>query len=221
MKTYVVIDVEMCRVQKAYGGKAYPYSNEIIQIGAVMMDESYQMIEEFSTYVCPVYGKVDCFIKNLTGITEKDVRTAPSLEEALRSMLLWIGDREVSFYAWSDTDYFQIRREIRAKGMDAAEMAVYTNPDNWIDYQKTIEKRFKLGRLISLPDALDLAELDQEGRLHDGLVDAYNTARIITEIELHPDKKYALERFRQKEEARKPLGYSLGGLLQGLFQESA
>ena len=39
MKANVVIDIEMCIVQKEYLWKDYPYEHEIIQIGAVMMDE--------------------------------------------------------------------------------------------------------------------------------------------------------------------------------------
>ena len=37
MKVKIVIDVEMCLVQKSYEWKDYPYEHEIIQIGAVMM----------------------------------------------------------------------------------------------------------------------------------------------------------------------------------------
>lgn len=35
---YLVIDLEMCRVKKLYR-KTYKYASEIIQIGAVLLDE--------------------------------------------------------------------------------------------------------------------------------------------------------------------------------------
>ena len=38
---YVVIDLEMCHVPKTYRSKNYKYASEIIQIGAVMLDQNY------------------------------------------------------------------------------------------------------------------------------------------------------------------------------------
>lgn len=221
MKAYVVIDVEMCKVQKSYRWKNYRYASEIIQIGAVMMNEEYEMIGEFSTFVCPQYGKIDYFIRNLTGITEKDVRTAPSLEDALRSLLLWIGKRDVTFFSWSEMDYYQIRGEILSKGLSEDEMSVFLDKERWTDYQKTVNERFELGRALSLRDALKLSELDQEGRLHDGLVDAYNTARMIAKLELHPEYRFELDKLREEEQESEPLCTSLGSLLQGLNLEVA
>ncbi len=214
MKTYVVIDVEMCRVQKSYACKGYRYANEIIQIGAVMMNEYYKQIGEFSSYVYPLYGKIDNFIEDLTGIGEWDVREAPMLEEVLRSMLLWIGNRDVTFYSWSETDYFQIRDEIQAKGYDETEMNRFLNEENWVDYQKVLKDRLDQSFLLSLYDALTIAELDPEGRAHNSLVDAYNTARLIEKAEMHPEYKFMIEKLREKEPT--PLCTSLGSLLEGM-----
>ena len=73
MKANVVIAIEMCVVQKEYQWKDYPYEHEIIQIGAVMMDEGYEITDEFSTYVRPQYGRIDHFIQELTGIGDKEI----------------------------------------------------------------------------------------------------------------------------------------------------
>lgn len=40
---YLVIDLEMCRVNKFYR-KSYKYISEIIQIGAVLLDEEFNRI---------------------------------------------------------------------------------------------------------------------------------------------------------------------------------
>ncbi len=39
---YLVIDLEMCKVPKDYRNKNYKYASEIIQIGAVLLDERYR-----------------------------------------------------------------------------------------------------------------------------------------------------------------------------------
>ena len=63
---YVVIDLEMCKVPKQYQSK-YNYSKEIIEIGAVLLDQEYQVIGTQKQFVCPEHGVVDRFISNLTG----------------------------------------------------------------------------------------------------------------------------------------------------------
>ena len=50
-----------------------------------MMNENYEILDEFSSFIRPDFGKINYFIQNLTGISERDVRSAPSLEAALHS----------------------------------------------------------------------------------------------------------------------------------------
>ena len=50
MSNYVVIDLEMCNVL-GEAKKAYGYRNEIIEIGAVLLNESYEIKDSFKTYV--------------------------------------------------------------------------------------------------------------------------------------------------------------------------
>lgn len=217
MRAYVVIDIEMCLVQKGYQWKEYPYHHEIIQIGAVMMNEAYEITGEFSSYVCPRYGSIDHTIQELTGIRDTDTKTAPDLETVLKNMLAWIADREPVFYSWSVTDYKQISREIRAKGMDADEMALFLDADNWVDYQVTAGKRFDKPWRMSLEDALMFAEIEPEGKQHDGLADAANTARLIAKMEKNPESHFLQDRIQEETGKNgEPLGTSLGNMLKGI-----
>ena len=50
---YLVIDLEMCKVPKDYRNKNYKYASEIIQIGAVLLDERYRRRDEICLYVHP------------------------------------------------------------------------------------------------------------------------------------------------------------------------
>ena len=86
MGSYVVIDLEMCRVPKSMK-RRYHYMHEIIQIGAILMNEEYEIIDSFNSYVKPEYGFLDGFIKNLTGISGADIKDAPGIEEALNAFL--------------------------------------------------------------------------------------------------------------------------------------
>ena len=216
MRVYVVIDEEMCAVQKGYKWKDYPYLHEIIQIGAVMMNEDFEMIDSFSTFVLPKYGRIDHFVQNLTGINEKQIKDAPDLQGALRNMISWIGDKEPVFYAWSESDYSQLSKEITAKGLDPEEMAIFLDKDLWIDYQKIAGERFQKPWKLPLEEALGLAEVELEGRQHDGLVDAKNTARLIAKMEKNKESRFLLDRLEKDEKTESGIGMSLGNLLQGI-----
>jgi len=214
MTVRVVVDVEMCRVRTK--GTGYPFKNEIIQIGAVMMDEAFAIKDKFSTFVSPRYGKIDRFIAGLTGITERTIKDAPDIEEALDRMLRWIGENEVIFYAWSDSDYRQIQREIEFKCQESERWTTLLSEENWVDYQKTMGDRLEYFRSIKLEEALELAEIDTEGHMHDGLDDAYNTALMISKLETQKDYQTIVERLREREKEQEPLTTSLGSLLAGV-----
>ena len=219
MKVHVVIDVEMCGVKTR--NRKFRCKNEIIQIGEVMMDESFVITDTFSTYVRPRYGRIDHMIKALTGITERNTGKAPDIEEALEAMLTWIGPDESVFYSWSLTDYYQIRREFQWKCREDSIWEVLLNQSNWIDYQEQFGRRLKTTACMKLTEALELVELDVHRYLHNGLDDACNTARMIAKLETNRDYRTLIERVREKEREQTPLTVSLGSFLQGLDLEPA
>ena len=160
MKVRVVIDVEMCRVRAIT--KGYPHRNEIIQIGAVMMNEAYEVLDKFSTFVKPRFGSIDRYILRLTGISDKNIKNAPDVEKAFEELLQWAGNNEVLFYSWSDADYHQIRNEIMWKCKENRRWELLLDRNNWIDYQKSFGERLGSAKLLKLTEALEWAEVDTD-----------------------------------------------------------
>ena len=173
------IDLEMCNVPRDYRQRSYKYANETIQIGAVLLDENFKRISTLCQYVHPEYGIIDHFIESLTGIRNSQVKNAPRMQEALLHMIDWLGDREYQIYAWSESDRAQIVHEIKAKKITDEKILAFVEKENWIDYQAVFTKRYELTRQLSLEEALGRAEIEPEGRFHDGLDDAVNTAYLI------------------------------------------
>ena len=116
MNYYAVIDLEMCKVPKGLCRKEYGYASEIIQIGVALLDENLTVSRTFMTYVSPQFGRIDSFIQELTGITQKEVTGAPGLEEALIQLVAWLPQNTI-LVSWSDTDKLQIQKEIAAKNI--------------------------------------------------------------------------------------------------------
>ena len=125
-----------------------------------------------------------------------------------------IGNREYKIYAWSESDRDQIMHEMKAKKIDDIRITSFVEKEKWIDYQSVFMKRFDLNRQISLEEALERAEIEPEGKFHDGLDDAVNTGYLIKKLELNPE--YQLIQYELPEEESKPLSSTLGELFSGL-----
>lgn len=212
---YLVIDLEMCKVPKNYRGKSYKYASEIIQVGAVLLDKEYKEIGTLCQYVHPEYGVLDYFITNLTGIENGQVKNAPKLKDALIYMVDWLGEREYKIFAWSKSDYCQFDHEITSKHLENEKIREFMNPERWIDYQEIFGKKYHFEQPVGLKEALMLCDIEPDGRLHDGLDDARNTARLIEKLEKNPEYKLVY-REREEEMRSQPLKVSLGDLFKGL-----
>lgn len=189
MKQYLVLDLEMCMVKGGEIKKMKGMRHEIIQIGAVMLNASHHITDEFVTYVKPEYGKLDYFISKLTGIEERDLETAPTLRGALVKFVDWIGNRDVTILSWSDSDYHQMKDEMRVKKIKYH--GIEQLLENWVDFQRSFDRMLGLERQYALKEAMEIGKLRPLGRMHDGLCDAYNTARLFAKI--HRQAVFQLE----------------------------
>ena len=134
MSKYVVIDLEMCKVPKGFRRNTFGYSKELIQIGAVLLDETFDITDTFVTLVKPEYGLVDSYIENLTGISREDTNNAPNTIEAINSFLEWLPEDAI-LVSWSDNDEHQLRKEIKGKNINIERLNSLLN--NWVDCQIT------------------------------------------------------------------------------------
>lgn len=210
---YLVLDVEMCRVPKNYR-RDYKLKNEVIEIGAVLLDESYEKIAEFRQYVHPAYGVLDSYITNLTGIKNANIKNAATLKEALENLIACIEGREIQVLTWSESDLDQLAKEAEFKGLMEGSIKSFLTDTQWIDYQKSFGQRYDFEKAVGLEEALFLANIVPEGRAHDGLVDAENTARLIKKLELN--KSFEIKRMSDDVLDHEELGTSLGDIFSKL-----
>lgn len=210
MKYYLVIDLEMCMVRGNAKKKMKGEKQEIIQIGAVMLDQKHRIIDEFSSFVKPEYGKIDDFIEKLTGITQEDVGHAPILRAVLMDFANWIGEREVTVLSWSDSDYHQLQNEMRVKKIKHHKIQDLL--DGWVDFQRSFDKMLGLKNQYALEDAMNISRLQAMGRMHDGLCDAYNTARLFIKVHRQSAFSFELVPICEYAEQVEHLSFSMGEL---------
>ncbi len=212
--SYVVLDLEMCKVKGSAAGRTYSKKMEIIQIGATLLDHDFGVVSKFDRYVKPEYGRIDGFIHSLTGINYTDLSAAGDLNAVLREFIEWIPENAI-FVSWSMTDRSQLYGEMKAKGIH---FDVFNEKhEGWIDCQKMFSEKMVIQRRYSLEEALLAADIFTEGNAHNGLVDAYNTALLFAKINkemelvLNPYYKQAHD-----ENYSSQLCCSIGELLAGL-----
>ncbi|MBP3806183.1 MAG: exonuclease domain-containing protein [Oribacterium sp.] len=210
---HIVVDLEMNTIRRRDEARRI-CGFETIEIGAVMLDDNLQEIASFRTYVKPEH--CDGIAKNisrLTGITDDMLVNAPKFNEALRMFTNWClgpGD-DVTVYAWSDSDYDQISKEMVLKQYEESrdEAAVLGNV--WSDFQKEFDTHLGFDRQLSLKMALDMAGVDFSGREHDALDDARNTEEL---LHIFRDEELFGKTLRMIKEVMEPskIGNTMGEL---------
>ena len=131
-RQYVVVDFEMNPVSRANREAREKMNREIIEIGAVRLDESLTVVDRFGCFVSPQYNKeITSYITDLTGISRFETYNAPSFADALRQFEDWIGyDRETVLYSWSESDREQLEAECAFK-----QLPLPGNMREWVDFQ--------------------------------------------------------------------------------------
>lgn len=113
----VVIDVEATCWKKG----VFSRKKETIEIGAVQLwlDRAPSTWPEFQTFVRPRrYPRLSSFCRELTGITQENVDTAPTFPEALQMFLNWSQPLERMVLAtWSRYDVWQLDLDLEAYGL--------------------------------------------------------------------------------------------------------
>lgn len=211
---HIVVDLEMNNIRRRSEARKI-CTNEIIEIGASMLDENLWEIGKFQIYVKPEYNDVIVpKISKLTGITNEMVANAPTFSVAFKQFTDWclnIKD-DVMIYAWSNTDHSQAMKEIQLKQYKLSEEEHKLMEHGWTDFQNEFDIHLGFERQISLKLALDMAGIDFNGRQHDALDDARNTAKL---LRVFKDEELFDQTLRKIEEVMKPssLENTLGNLI--------
>ncbi|CAN6179964.1 unnamed protein product [Urochloa humidicola] len=176
---FVVIDFEATCKE---GSRIYP--QEIIEFPAVLVDAATgRLISSFRTYVKPRHHPVlTAFCKELTGIQQEQVDGGVELAKALAMHDAWlaaagVAKNRLAVVTWGDWDCKNMLDfECTFKGI--AKPAYF---DRWVNLRIPFEAAFGAGRR-NLQEAVREAGLQWDGRLHCGLDDARNTARLLAEV---------------------------------------
>ncbi len=182
---YIIFDLEWnhhsARNRKKYK-KYNPRTkgfNEIIEIGAIKLNEKFDIIDTFRVFIKPnIYKAINHNILDLTGITDEDLKYGLDFEKAMTEFIKWMG---TDYYTctWSDTDIRVLKNnfEYYFAGKDIRDIIF-----PFIDIQKYCMDLLKEKNQISLKDASERLCIQLKDEFHMALSDTKFTFEIFKKI---------------------------------------
>ncbi len=175
---YIILDLEWNQplsynssAYKSVGGKLL---FEMIQIGAIRMNEQLEIVDSFNQLIQPThYVKLHPRIKRITGITQEELCDAPQFAEAAERFRLWCGEDSV-LLTWGCDDVSVFQQNLTFFGCDAPFPAMY---DIQRLYGELIGDTKNRAGLKSAMEHFGI-EADEAHPFHNALNDAYYTALV-------------------------------------------
>ncbi|MBR1398456.1 MAG: exonuclease domain-containing protein [Selenomonadaceae bacterium] len=174
---HVVIDLEMNPIKRSEKELRKHLTDEIIEFGAVKLDDDFKQIDNFQCYVKPEFGEITKHITKLTSITNEMVADKDTFINAFNDFMNWVGSKAVTIYSWSNSDINQLKSECKFKYPD---FNIECLEQNWVDLQKEFDDKIGLHSSLALKHAVGAMNRNFEGTAHTALADAENTAAILT-----------------------------------------
>ena len=180
---YVVMDLEwnqaMSSKSSVFNKLPIHLRGEIIEIGAVKLNEDMTPGEEFQIDVKPMYFKrMHYKVKKLTGFDRERLAAGVSFPEALAQFRAWCGD-DVTFLTWGCDDQGILEQNIIIHDLDWDWIAGWINLQLIYNLQTDGDRNQK-----SLATAMEHFAIEQTRIAHDALGDAYNTALVCTHLNM-------------------------------------
>ncbi|MCQ2405893.1 MAG: exonuclease domain-containing protein [Oscillospiraceae bacterium] len=203
--SFVVIDMEWNQAMRSDSPVFYRLPihlrGEIIQIGAVKLNDDGTPGEEFQIDVKPVYfRKMHYKVEKLTGIDSARLNNAPGFKEAFEALRKFAGE-DCTFLTWGYDDRGIMEQNIIIHDLEWDWIADWVNLQIIYNIQTDGEKNQR-----SLASAMEHFQIEQTRVAHDALGDAYNTALVCSHLNLREGLRaydvaiHELETHRKKAE---------------------
>lgn len=177
---YIILDLEWNHPEDGRFLLTEPFSfdSEIIEIGAVKLNDEFEPVDEYKSYVRPVfYPFLNSAVAELTKIRPQLLAGARTLPEVCGEFFAWCGDA-CCLCSWGPTDLPVLYDNMLMHGMSLPESPLIC------DLQRVFGREIMRDeRQCSLENALALLGLERD-RSHDALNDARNTVRVCERMDL-------------------------------------
>lgn len=173
---YIILDIEFnqpFQFKNGYGvGKNEKCPFEIIEIGAVKLDENMNKLDTFRMFIKPkIYNTLNPIVERKTKITKNDLQYGFPFIDVIKHFKKWIGNDYI-LCTWGCDDIKEIKRNCE----------YYYISTEWIgeniDIQYEFSQFFGSSNRMGLSKAIKNFDISLKDKLHRALIDAEYTAKI-------------------------------------------
>ncbi len=176
---FIILDLEW---NNAYSRKHKCFINEIIEIGAVMLDEQLNTVSSFSLFIKAQLGKkLHSRVKELTNITNEDINKGTPFSKAMSYFRKWSSSEDCAVLTWGDTDLRVLIENFHYFNG----ISVIPFLKKYLNLQKYTQAFLNLSdsEQVGLQTTAELLNMNIDGyELHRALGDSYLTADIFREV---------------------------------------
>ncbi|MBQ6035724.1 MAG: exonuclease domain-containing protein [Lachnospiraceae bacterium] len=177
---YIVLDLEWNQAAYKIDEEAeIPF--EIIEIGAVKLNSSCEIVDEFQELIRPqVYPFLVRRTRELTGWKDKDLdERGIYFEDACEKFLNWCGKNYI-FCVWGSSDLVQLERNMAYFDIKIP----WKYPFKYLDVQKLYALQENEGKTRrALEYVIEQYQLPMDRPFHHAVDDAYYTAQVFQRID--------------------------------------
>ena len=215
MQTYIVLDLEWNQSTAGKAGSVSGLPFEIIEIGAVKLDENLNKIDEYTQIIRPViYKKMHFHVSEVVHIGIDELRNEGELfVDVIDDFLDWCDlPSKPIFCTWGEMDLMQLQRNMLYHNIDPTEVFPY--PFLYYDVQKLYAKLYPdtdvnsepRPKMPPLDKATEEMGIVMEEDFHRALSDAKYTAEVMSHMHMEKVSRYlSLDYFRIPENKEEEL----------------
>lgn len=177
---YIVLDLEWNQGERRKN--VSPLSFEIIEIGAVKLDETLNPIDTFHRIIRPViYPKLFSYTKKLLPLSEEELKNGVPFKNACKDFLKWCQkEGDYIFATWGPSDLFELQKNMEFYKIKNP----FDRPLYFLDVQ--LLYNLHIGKTLDLPSSLENAAKSMGfpalKAFHNAKNDADYTAKILSAL---------------------------------------
>ncbi len=176
---YIILDLEW---NNTYCKKKKGFFNEIIEIGAVKLNDRLEVTDTFSSFIkVQITKKLHSRVKELTHITNDDIVQGVPFSQTMSNFRKWVSSEPNIILTWGDTDIRVLIENF--KYFNGISFIPFLS--NFVNLQKYADAFLNVpdSQQISLAHAAEKLEINfEQESLHRALGDSMLTADIFKKI---------------------------------------
>ncbi|MCR5148201.1 MAG: exonuclease domain-containing protein [Eubacterium sp.] len=213
---YIVFDLEWNQSPYGQSGEHPRMPFEIIEIGAVKMNDSFEIVDEYTSLIKPkLYKKLHRSIRAMLNYSEEELKSGRSFKEACADFLEWCGD-DYAFCTWGASDLYYLQNN-----MDFYYMEKLAFPLKFYNVQQIYADIYdEEGRISKLEKACMDLEIKEDKPFHAAINDARYTARVLAKMK--PDnleERYTFDIYRHPKTKEDEIVARHAGVLEKITAE--